>query len=255
MSSSCTRGCRMAAVLAVLSLVSGFAQLASAALIYSEDFRYNSANQAVSSAGWFAYINSYAYDTTNSSSANTGINSAVGSGTAQGTMYTTPGDYTGCRSLLGTSEIPAIVQSKYSPLTLSWEQWVNNTSFQVQLAVATADGWLVSKDMFTNSTVLGWSDPAYTNGEAKSLTLSSASGWYGLAIIPGTTLEPGTTQVSLPTGDILAVGLYVTGPVSSGAVVIDNFQINGVPVPEPGTLALGACGVFGLLAYAWRKRK
>jgi len=26
-------------------------------------------------------------------------------------------------------------------------------------------------------------------------------------------------------------------------------------VPEPGTLALLACGLFGLLAYAWRKRK
>ena len=27
------------------------------------------------------------------------------------------------------------------------------------------------------------------------------------------------------------------------------------PVPEPGTLALLAAGLFGLVAYAWRKRK
>jgi hypothetical protein len=28
-----------------------------------------------------------------------------------------------------------------------------------------------------------------------------------------------------------------------------------VPIPEPGTLALLAGGLVGLIAYAWRKRK
>ncbi len=35
----------------------------------------------------------------------------------------------------------------------------------------------------------------------------------------------------------------------------DNFMISTIVVPEPSTLALLGMGLFGLLAYAWRKRK
>jgi hypothetical protein len=38
----------------------------------------------------------------------------------------------------------------------------------------------------------------------------------------------------------------LSGAGSSGA---------GSSVPEPGTLALLGCGLFGLLAYAWRKHR
>lgn len=44
----------------------------------------------------------------------------------------------------------------------------------------------------------------------------------------------------------------MTYPV--GSAILAGF--GGVsPVPEPGTIALLASGLFGLLAYAWRKRK
>ena len=40
---------------------------------------------------------------------------------------------------------------------------------------------------------------------------------------------------------------------SSGDYLIDN--VTGHTIPEPSTIALLASGLFGLLAYAWRKRK
>ena len=45
--------------------------------------------------------------------------------------------------------------------------------------------------------------------------------------------------------------VWVTG---SGGY-IDNLSLTSVPIPEPGTLALLATGLIGLLCYAWRKRR
>ena len=45
----------------------------------------------------------------------------------------------------------------------------------------------------------------------------------------------------------------ITG--SSCQYLADNAQYSYTAVPEPGTLSLLACGLIGLLCYAWRKRK
>lgn len=42
-------------------------------------------------------------------------------------------------------------------------------------------------------------------------------------------------------------------PVGGGPIPLENVPV--VMVPEPSTIALLGCGLFGLLAYAWRKRK
>ena len=47
----------------------------------------------------------------------------------------------------------------------------------------------------------------------------------------------------------------ITASSSTAGTVFDNVRLDYAAVPEPGTMALLSAGLFGLLAYAWRKRK
>ena len=49
--------------------------------------------------------------------------------------------------------------------------------------------------------------------------------------------------------------LQFTGYAAGQQYYVDNVLVtNGLPVPEPSTMAMGVAGLVGLLAYAWRKR-
>jgi hypothetical protein len=52
-------------------------------------------------------------------------------------------------------------------------------------------------------------------------------------------------------GDYLRVEVNVNATQQ----LFDNVQLTASTVPEPGTLTMVVLGAFGLLAYAWRKRK
>jgi hypothetical protein len=69
-----------------------------------------------------------------------------------------------------------------------------------------------------------------------SINYSLPSGLNGLSM--------SSIDHMFPTNDVYPVWIDVGGV---------PHQI--VPIPEPGTLALFGCGLFGVLAYAWRKRK
>lgn len=262
-----TLGCRVAAVSAVVLLVSGFARSAAAETIsiYTETFpNATTTNIALntSTIGWGAYGGSGCTDQANVADGCT-VSFYIGTGGTKGLAFTKIGSYTGYRSLVATSEFSAIKLSSFSSLTFSWEQWNANVNQKSQLAIQIDGTWYVSANTFATASKYGVKEgtTVLANGESKSLTLSVASGWYALTVIPSTTNGLGVgAAASLPTtGNIVAAGLYCTdtsaSPNAGDALCIDNFQINGVAVPEPGTMALLAGALLGLVAYAWRKRK
>jgi hypothetical protein len=80
------------------------------------------------------------------------------------------------------------------------------------------------------------------------------------------TYAVGASTFSLKVGDgptVSGLGAMSSGDV--GLVMLINnayknpvggsFYVDAVPTPEPSALVLLSCGLFGLLAYAWRKRK
>lgn len=67
------------------------------------------------------------------------------------------------------------------------------------------------------------------------------------------TFTPTAEQVAQYGGHKLMIALCGFSSGDAGRIAFDNVRVNAVP--EPGTLALLASGMFGLMAYAWRKRK
>jgi hypothetical protein len=109
-----------------------------------------------------------------------------------------------------------------------------------------------------SSTIMGaWDDGGSTAdllvaGTNRTTTggATNADGWAN-NLLGEFVVTKGTTNITFasnPTYDD-GFGYYPTADVPSTS-------FNAVlPSPEPSTIALLGCGLFGLLAYAWRKRK
>jgi hypothetical protein len=235
----------------------GFAQLASANVLYQEDFS-TTGSASIDTAGWFGYAGSSCTDVSSTTNGTATLYSSIIDGGAQGHAATWPGLGDG-QVLAGTSKFSSIDLSRYNDLAFSWCQCINDLSLKSQAAVKIGNNCYVSQTTYTNAATYTerWDigHCVVTSGvEWKSISLSSAK-WYQMTMSPGSSMNVDTTQlVDLPTtGSIAAAGLYTTG--SSGVLCFDTFRISSTAVPEPSTMMLVLSGVLGLLAYAWRKRK
>jgi len=105
------------------------------------------------------------------------------------------------------------------------QEWWNDN-----VVVPGADGTAHNFQIALDTTAANWKTTFYLDGdEVYSHTYADGNPWI--------------QYVGFGVGD------------SSAGSTVDNFSLSVSEIPEPGTLALLACGLIGLLAYAWRKRR
>jgi hypothetical protein len=103
------------------------------------------------------------------------------------------------------------------------------------------------------------STPAFTVATGTGVYSAFADSWYSgqttkflavnanVAVLEVTKGWTDITWDAINTGNWSALSTVALGALPA-SIHVQN-------VPEPGTIALLGCGLFGLLAYAWRKRK
>lgn len=137
-------------------------------------------------------------------------------------------------------------------------------------------GWLVNNAWGFTEQVACWNgnttDPgtfSLTQGGTQALGMDIVYGGAAAGFSGTFTLADATTQafnLTAPVG--VAKGVHTFIGLTSSSTPITSITINAEPVagawissvsyvatPEPGTVVLLTTGLFGLLAYAWRKRK
>jgi hypothetical protein len=102
------------------------------------------------------------------------------------------------------------------------------------------------------------STPAFTVATGTGVYSAFADSWYSgattkflavnanVAVLEVTKGWTGITLDAINTGNWSALSTVALGALPASI---------HVTIPEPGTIALLGCGLFGLVAYAWRKRK
>lgn len=136
--------------------------------------------------------------------------------------------------------------------TAAWYKYTLNNFAGIMETLGTSSDYFSSYANLDSTTggLSDGSDLSRAGSDATHMYTSFTGSWF--------TTEPSSF---LGESDVIAV-LYVlpgTNVSFSGAAYVAGDKEYGISfstaVPEPSTLVLLACGLFGLLAYAWRKRR
>jgi hypothetical protein len=155
--------------------------------------------------------------------------------------------------------------------------WCNNTQWHfIGKNTSVYDGLVVHPfsypplDWPPYIAAIGWKSPidGVVDTDFSLLDLNAAEGdgqsWYLFKSGATTPLSSGVidnggntglihvANVPVAAGDMLYLQI---GPRGDFVGDLAGVQFTVTQVPEPGVLALLGCAVFGLLAYAWRKRR
>lgn len=172
-------------------------------------------------------------------------------------------------SFPGTSGSPGLISGGDST-QLVYNYMGSPGGFGGRIFAGTQNGDTLQAGTYTLKVAVG-NDQNWTGGEAY-LDLGTYNGASGdgngymsekhvlAASIPGGSMTTFQTQLIVSgsdpqIGNPILISLHAVNNKGSGAAVVcfDNVRLDYVP--EPGTMALVASGLLGLLCYAWRKRR
>lgn len=217
------------AVLAIIAVTAGIAQATSIAVYESDAASFGvsatdvpGTGATITGGGWAgsaAVLNNA--NAAEASGANGGLELGISAaaGLEPGTSVTYTFDLTNAASGWNISQITTYA---------SWAPDVGGRSRQ---------GYSVTATLMNNSTVQVLAPQTYIDGFGRATTKVDITG-LGL-----------TNVKSLTFSDFVGV------EAGMGSIFHEFDVFGTASIPEPGTMALLATGLLGLLCYAWRKRK